>query len=555
MKKGAVAALILLLAGAGGAAGWYYYNDGSFLPAQESKETVYVTSVSTLMGRISGAENRFAGVVEAQETVAIQKDPDRKVSEVKVQVGDEVTAGQILFEYDLSSIQDKLAEARLDLERLQNEALNYTNQISTYETERQKKENANRQLDLLIDIQTAQLNLKKNEYDQKSKEAEIVRLENATGNTQVTSEINGIIQKIDTSKLSSTDESSAVTNDLEESGYSSGTDSGNDAFITILSTGEYRVKGTVNELNRDEIIPGEGAIIRSRADETEVWHGIMGSVDSKNSKTSDSDAYSGGDSMTSSSSYPFYVELDGSEGLMLGQHVYIERDIGQEEQKSGIWLSEDFIVDADTENPFVWAADEDSRLVKKSVTLGEHEEYELKYEILDGLTEDDYIAFPTSGLSEGLPTKPGTPDQAMTQAEYGDYGDEMYEEDSAMYDDMDYMDDQDMAVDPFDAEVVEVFDDTAEWPDDGSLDWDMDESTGDEPYVIEGEDVYVVDDLGTDSVEITDDGFNKDDMGNSDNMEVIEDFPEDMEVIEDFPEDMEAYEISEDTGEANTEGS
>ena len=28
-------------------------------------------------------------------------------------------------------------------------------------------------------------------------------------------------------------------------------------------------------------------------------------------------------SQTASSSYPFYVEMDSSEGLMLGQHVYI----------------------------------------------------------------------------------------------------------------------------------------------------------------------------------------------------------------------------------------
>ncbi|MBQ9064308.1 MAG: efflux RND transporter periplasmic adaptor subunit [Blautia sp.] len=526
MKKGAVAALIVLLAGAGGAAGWYYYNGGSFIPAVESKSTVYATLVSTIMGRISGAENRFAGVVEAQETVAVQKDPDRKVSEVKVKVGDEVKKGQILFEYDLSSIEDKLNEARLELERLQNEAIEITNQINTTEAEKTKKENADKQLELMIQIQQAQLNLKKNEYDQKSKEAEIVRLENATGNTLVTSEIDGIVQKIDTSKLSTADDTAAVTDSLEQSGYNSGTENSGDAFITILSTGEYRVKGTVNELNRSEIVFGQGAIIRSRADETMTWHGIMGNVDSQNSKTAGSnDMYSsyGNDSMTSSSSYPFYVELESSEGLMLGQHVYIEIDVGQEEQKSGIWLQEDFIDGLDTDEPFVWAADENSRLVKKPVTLGEHDMYELKYEILDGITEDDYIAFPSRSLEEGMPVKPGTLDQTVIYDdydesyddeygmydEYGEYGDEMYDESYDMMPGEEYADEDGVYKNEIGIDSGEIFDDTEVWDDS----WYMDESTGDEPYVMEGDEVYVVDDA---------------EMGFPDeNVEIIDDFPED----------------------------
>ena len=59
---------------------------------------------------------------------------------------------------------------------------------------------------------------------------------------------------------------------------------------------------------------------------------------------------------------------------MLGQHVYIEPDEGQEEKKEGLWISEFYIVDADTNSPYVWAADKDKRLVKKSVILGQYDE-------------------------------------------------------------------------------------------------------------------------------------------------------------------------------------
>ena len=68
---------------------------------------------------------------------------------------------------------------------------------------------------------------------------------------------------------------------------------------------------------------------------------------------------------------------------MLGQHVYIEMDEGQESQKTGIWLSEVYIVDADTDSPYVWAADKKGKLEKRSVILGQHDEELGEYEIAD----------------------------------------------------------------------------------------------------------------------------------------------------------------------------
>lgn len=70
---------------------------------------------------------------------------------------------------------------------------------------------------------------------------------------------------------------------------------------------------------------------------------------------------------------------------MLGQHVYIEPDEGQEEKKEGLWISEFYIVDADTNSPYVWAADKDKRLVKKSVILGQYDETLGEYEIVEDL--------------------------------------------------------------------------------------------------------------------------------------------------------------------------
>ena len=212
MKKSFLVVGGIVIAAAAGAGGWYYYNNSQ--TGASGEDTVYVSSISTLMGNDLGVQNRYAGVVEPQDTVEVKIDNGRKVKEVKVKVGDEVKQGQLLFEYDLSSIQEDLQEAKLDLERLKNEAVNLQQQINTLEKEK-KQAKADSQLSYTIEIETNKMNLKKNEYDQKSKAAEIQKLENAMLNTEVRSDIDGVIQKIDSSKMSS-DESESVENTLVE---------------------------------------------------------------------------------------------------------------------------------------------------------------------------------------------------------------------------------------------------------------------------------------------------------------------------------------------------
>ena len=289
MKKRILIALgVLVLAAGIGAGGWYYYTHHA--GSAGGSDIVYVTKISKLSEMDSGVENRYAGVVEPQETVQVKIESGRKVKEVQVKTGQEVKKGQLLFQYDLGSIQQSLQEAQLALDRLKNEQLSISDQITTLEAEK-KKATADNQLSYTIEIETQKMNLKKNEYDQKSKQAEIDKLSQATQNTEVRSEIDGVIQKIDTSKMGG-DDSEGVEDTLTEgttdsTDSSSGNSSGN-AFITILSTGAYRVKGTVNEINRDSIIEGTPVIIRSRVDSSKTWKGTMGSVDMDNSTSNSS---------------------------------------------------------------------------------------------------------------------------------------------------------------------------------------------------------------------------------------------------------------------------
>lgn len=136
----------------------------------------------------------------------------------------------------------------------------------------------------------------------------------------------------------------------------------------------------------------------------------MGAVDTENPGNDSNNGYyySSGDGSTQSNSYPFYIELDSSEGLMLGQHVYVEADYGQSEEKAGIWLDESFICDADTDSPYVWVDNGKGKLEKRSVTLGQHDDNLYQYEIADGLSKDDKITYPEDGLEEGMKTAVGS---------------------------------------------------------------------------------------------------------------------------------------------------
>ena len=465
MKKRIIIVLgILIAAGGIGTGVWYHFKGNGQSGTGDS--IVYVSKVSVITGSETTAVNRFAGVVEPQKTVNVKIESGRKVKEVEVKTGEEVKAGQLLFEYDLSSIEDDLKQAQLDLDRLKNEQISLTEQIATLEAEK-KKAKAEDQLSYTIEIETNKMNLKKNEYSQKSKQSEIDKLQSATRNTEVRSEIDGVIQKIDTSKMTSDDGDSVDDSSAMDSSMSSGDGSSDSsAFITILSTGAYRVKGKVNEQNRDSIVPGEAVIIRSRVDSSKTWKGTMGSVDVNNGTSDDSsnDMYMGmastsSDDQTTSTSYPFYVELDSSENLMLGQHVYIEPDEGQDDNKAGIWLNDYFIVDADTDSPYVWVAGSGNKLEKRDVVLGQYDENLAEYEIADGLTEKDRIAFPTEELKEGMSVVEGTADQ--TTAAMWDTSDE----DSQDVSDEDY---SDMESDGSEPDMVE----------DSGLDGDMSTTEG-----------------------------------------------------------------------------
>ncbi len=147
----------------------------------------------------------------------------------------------------------------------------------------------------------------------------------------------------------------------------------------------------------------------------------------------------------SATKYPFYIELDSTEGLILGQHIYIEMDMGQTEAQEGIWLYEGYIV-MDESGSYVWADNGKQKLEKRTVELGEYNMDMGTYQILSGLSEEDYIAYPMAAFYEGVTTvmdimevdysSPMYMEENSMMMEDGMYEDDMMMEDGMYEDDM-----------------------------------------------------------------------------------------------------------------------
>lgn len=397
-KSALVLALMLLITAAGCGA--------------EAGETS-VQSVSMICGIGStGLVDRFAGMVSPQGETKIQKSDTSEISQVNVAVGDDVTEGQVLFTYDTAQLSLDLEKAKLELEQLKSDLDAKKTEKENLEKEKQDASpDYETQNSYRLDILEIATNIRQAEFDIALKNKDIAKLQDSLKNTSVTAPCTGRIQSVN-----------------EQGGWD---DMGNPLpFMTIVQTAGYRVKGYVNEANASALMEGTSVVVRSRVSD-DTWQGTVSMIEWDNPQQNQN--YYGESDTAMSSKYPFYVELTSSAGLLLGQHVYIEPDYGQtEDVPAALCLPSYYIVDADG-SPYVWAQGKNEKLEKRSLTLGVYDEMMDTYEVLSGLTAEDYIAFPDDTLKPGMTCIPY--DEGTFTPEDGGYADEgfydggVYEED------------------------------------------------------------------------------------------------------------------------------
>ncbi len=328
------------------------------------------------------ANDRFAGVVVSENVVQISRESDKTIEEIYVSAGDQVRANEKLFSYDIDELNLTIDKQELEMDKLEQQIKDCKTQITNLEKQIKSEKDKDVKATLELTLRTANTDLTQAQYDKSALQTEIDYNKKIVKNADVRSPIAGTIRSID------------------ENG---------DPFITIQQAGAYQVKGTLNELSLNAgIMEGVSVTVISRLDPTQTWSGMVSLVDYNNASGNEYDSmYGTGDPMTTSSNYPFYITLDSTDGLLLGQHVYIQ--VSAAPAGDGLlYIPESYLVDTGFDETTglatgsVWMVGEDGKLTLAQVTLGDFDLTTGSYSVVDGLSADSYVADPANpGCEEG----------------------------------------------------------------------------------------------------------------------------------------------------------
>lgn len=341
-------------------------------------EKVYVpvVRVDSLTGAALAAD-QFAGVLVSDSSVTVASEAGKTVSELLVKEGEKVAEGQKLFSYDSDELELTLDKKELDLDRLEAEIKEIKEQIKEVEKELKKaKDDTKTQLN--IQLRQLETELTQSTYDQEDLKTEISYTKKMLKNIDIKSPVEGTVRTINPDNP--------------------------DEYIIIQQSGAYRVKGLLNEMSMSMgLMEGSNVEIVSRLDPNMIWTGVVSAVDYENAEQNSYDSmyYGNTNGMTNSSSYPFYVTLDSTDGLLLGQHVYIRMAMPELDPEA-VFVPQNYLMDVLYNNETgattaaVWAVGPEGRLEKRTVTLGEFDMTTGAYQVLDGLDFSDYIADPAN---------------------------------------------------------------------------------------------------------------------------------------------------------------
>ena len=348
---------------------------GLLLTKDKNADTATVQAVSKICasGNAAGIGNVYAGMVESQKIVNVNANTSNKIAETYVKVGSTVKSGDKLFTYDMTENAMNARQAELDIEKLNNNAESLQEEL--YQLMEEREEASSSEKDTYsIQILQKQNEIKQNAYDIESKQLELANLNEEAAEATVTAPISGVIREI---------------KDLSES-------SASNVYMTIMATGDYRIQGVINEQNIEDIKIGEKVIIHSRTKADKLWYGKIVEIDK------DNPIYKDENSATASTDYAFYISLDSTKGLMLGEHVYIEKNLGLSNDGK-IQLPAYYIMGADTDKPYAFA-DKGGKIERAYLELGKYNKQTNTYVVLFGLELTDYIAYPDASVRLGMQT-------------------------------------------------------------------------------------------------------------------------------------------------------
>ena len=390
MKKRIIAIAVICVVIGAGIFTWKSGILNSVRSTSDSSSEIYVMSLADIMGDNSSySSDVYMGIVEGQESTSITKSSERELDQIYVSEGDTVQEGTPLFSYKTDTLEAENEQSTFDIEGYNLTIADYNREIekaqsdiSKIKGQTDKDKNDREDLENKIKGLTTDIAIAENSIQRSN--AKIEENKKKIGNSIVKSPVSGMVTKI-------ADDTNPYTTD--------------GSFITILAAKEMRVKGQINEQNVWAINVDEPVTLRSRVDESKTWSGTITKIDTESKQENPNNGYGDETSENSSTKYPFYITLDDSEGLMMGQHLYIE--IGETSApemdfSDGTYIYDYYIAYDSDGKPFVWI-DKNGKLTKQSIELGDYYEDQMVYSV-SGISKDTMIAYPMEDFEEGMKT-------------------------------------------------------------------------------------------------------------------------------------------------------
>ena len=294
------------------------------IPVQKASEEVLAESI-LVTGKI---------VPEGEQKIFL--DPEKgEVSEYKVKENQKVKAGDILFLYDSSKLEVEFGRAIRERDLIQRRGKTEQSQIaemdkrilatknkigtkkSTEEDDEFEVSVTQEDVNQLLNEKTElEIQYESTKSEISSAQEQINELDAQVKDMTVISKIDGLIVKID-QNVAKTETGST------------------DPVIHIISSGPFKVIGTMSEFDTVKIQPEQDVIIRPKVFKDQEWNGVVESVSQfpNDEGAEDFQGDFGGEGGGNVTMYPFKVGItDDTSELRQGFHVSLEINVGGEDK-------------------------------------------------------------------------------------------------------------------------------------------------------------------------------------------------------------------------------
>ncbi len=369
---------------------------------QTSDPIVEAQSVKSLIDEVKASNLILAGKVMPNNSNKIKIDPERGiVKEIMVNEGDVVEKGQPLFKYQTDQ-QRKVLEAEMEVEikaRAVEQTQATANQKWTAHNEKVTELGKARQDYAKEKSEELQSMIKALEGEVTSLHAEAMVGDNEVMNAETELRRARLLQENENERLNedtvTADHSGKIKSLNRDLVNQSKERQKEENFMEILDDSNLYVNGQVTEFDREKLAVDQQVEIMDRKDQEKTWQGNIVQVANLTGDEKQDDQKEENPNL---SKFPYKVKIDQKEEMpLIGSNVYV--NVLPKGFVSGkVIINQRYLIEKD-EKYYVWKV-ENNRINEHEVKVTPMEDG--LAEIVEGLTVEDQLAFPQTGMVEGM---------------------------------------------------------------------------------------------------------------------------------------------------------